>query len=457
MATTRLDTTLASNFGTRWIPRLDLAVGHGLKYLVQQWAKTASQIFKGLGQMRPVPNLSPPNIAMPGNARRMSDAPVANTPPIAVPTLRCAETGRQHPVLPADQYNKMLSYGDLQAFVGCPTDFIWPDERFSDAFRMELTGPDGTKQPFLPPSLMQSSLLNSGLRNQIEIHDPFKRELDEVIQEITACKNALEKSENLKNFEEAALIKNDMEELDKVRVQLLEDIEAAKLPGANAPGNVQAIFPNTLFDPHTGFTAAITVRKDNEVVINFGAMNSQNAGWQQGIRSGLNILGATPQKNFAQASQLTQIMQKRIAEVNKLRGPNEKLTLKLSGHSMGGGMATYAALRNNVKAVVFSPLRLGLLTRAKVGRPALKNAPKLVTEVVVQNDWVADSARSRLWGLVNYAPSLLLTGRRPDAWGAIGERYMLPEVEGLNPHSAIVRTIRHHAANQGVADNSNGA
>ena len=103
-------------------------------------------------------------------------------------------------------------------------------------------------------------------------------------------------------------------------------------------------------------------------------------------------------------------------------------------------MATYAALRNKVPAVVFDTLRLGLGARAKVGRPALKAAPSLVTEVVVQSDWVSDSKYFRGLRLLD-VPSLALTGRRADALGAIGNRYMVPKVEGLNPHFQIGKTL----------------
>lgn len=79
---------------------------------------------------------------------------------------------------------------------------------------------------------------------------------------------------------------------------------------------------------------------------------------------------------------------------------------------MGGGLATYAALRNDVPAVAISPMRLGLLARAKCGQAAIKNAPRLVTEVTVQSDWVADNSRTRGLKLLSL-PSYLLTGRKP--------------------------------------------
>jgi hypothetical protein len=71
-------------------------------------------------------------------------------------------------------------------------------------------------------------------------------------------------------------------------------------------------------------------------------------------------------------------------------------------------------------------MRLGLLTRAKCGRDAIKNAPKLITEVTVQSDWVADNGKTRALKALSL-PSYLLTGRRADPLGAIGHRYIIPK------------------------------
>ena len=55
----------------------------------------------------------------------------------------------------------------------------------------------------------------------------------------------------------------------------------------------------------------------------------------------------------------------------------------------------------------------------------MKTAKNLVTEVVVQTDWVSDNRMSKFYKLLNI-PSLLLTGRKADTRGAIGNRYLVP-------------------------------
>ncbi|CAK0760910.1 hypothetical protein CCP4SC76_3400001 [Gammaproteobacteria bacterium] len=352
-----LDSTLASNVFTAHLPRPDLALGHGIKYLIQQ-RTTTMEGLAALGRRSPAPDLTPIVMRRPGNAEPMTAPSASNASRHRMETLTCSETGREHPVLPRNQCETMNSYMKAINTAASPASCKFPDGQ-QDAFRAQVQTTDG-KVDLLPPSLTRSTLLNSNL-----------------------------KPEN--------------------------------------KGQVQNTYPNTLFDPLTGFAASIAVRGGNEVVINFGPLGSQGATIRQFLRGTANILGLTPPKNFAQASKLTQMVKAHLDELNAKLPPGQpQFTLKLAGHSMGGGMATYAALRNDVEAVVFNPLRLGLLARAKVGRPALKNAPNLVTEVVVKSDWVADSKVSRLWGFL-HLPSLLLTGRRADAWGAIGTRYLVPK------------------------------
>jgi hypothetical protein len=72
----------------------------------------------------------------------------------------------------------------------------------------------------------------------------------------------------------------------------------------------------------------------------------------------------------------------------------------------------------------------------------MKNAPNLVTEVVVKGDFVSDNWISLLWGLgLTHLPSLALTGRRADAWGAIGQRYLVPRNPDYHPHGEYIQTL----------------
>jgi hypothetical protein len=64
---------------------------------------------------------------------------------------------------------------------------------------------------------------------------------------------------------------------------------------------------------------------------------------------------------------------------------------------MGGGLASYAALRNKVPAVVMNPMRLGWGARARIGQSRLDEADRYLTEVVAQGDCVSDSDLSKLY------------------------------------------------------------
>jgi hypothetical protein len=89
-------------------------------------------------------------------------------------------------------------------------------------------------------------------------------------------------------------------------------------------------------------------------------ITANSAVWQ-GLRCVMNILGLTPPKRFAQASKLTQMVKAHLTALNQQVPVKQHYQLTLARHSMGGRMATCAALRNEVPAVVNCPVRLGLL------------------------------------------------------------------------------------------------
>lgn len=420
----RLDNSLAANRFTAYVPRVDSMLLHGVKYLAQQWAASLSSIGQALGRRAPSPNLTPLLLSPPRNARRM-DEPLVAQPPKLVKTLKCNETGRSHPELPSERYKEMLSYRRGGRIAEAPVSLrhdLYAEDEQRDAFDTRITMPDGRKQNLLPPSLTSSSLLNRG------VADLILHRRQEIQKNLQANPKGSELWQAWKTEEEG-----------------ISELTLNEDPAVDFPvGQVSQKLPNTLMDPRTGFAASITLRNDREFVINFGGAGSQGHPIKQYFRAFMNTMGMAPPKNFAQASKLTQIVQEHLKTLNaQLPDGEPKFRLTLSGHSMGGGMATYAALRHKVPAVVFDPLRLGLGARAKVGRPALKAAPSLVTEVVVQGDWVSDS-RNNLGLRLLDVPSLALTGRRADALGAIGNRFLVPKINDLNPHSQFTQTLQTH-------------
>jgi hypothetical protein len=214
-------------------------------------------------------------------------------------------------------------------------------------------------------------------------------------------------------------------------------------------GRVVQGFPNTLVDKRTGFVAGIYLKNGSEVVIQFAGLGSQHNGIGQFMRCAFQSLGLWVPKNFAQASKVTQMVQEHLRELNKLRPAGQQYTLALGGHSMGGAMATNAALRNGVPALVTNPLHLGLASRARIGAEAMRRGPELVTEVVVQTDWVSDNRASKLLALTD-PMSIALTGdvahNRRDRGRVAGRRH---DARAGHPCCTAVRCPKRH---RGSAD-----
>lgn len=279
---------------------------------------------------------------LPGDVPRI----VANAPAGTASTIRCVETGKELPRVPKEWAPAIDAYYHCCQVAFDPAGFPRNADaghatRPKDAFTQTVA--------LLPPAIMESSLLNRGLK------------------------------------------------------------------GAAGAGKVVNDVPNTLFDPATGLAASISVRNGNEVVIAFGGCGSQEGTLAQAVRCAINLLGIAPPASFPQAARLTTLVRDHLAELNKTRPPADQLKLTLAGHSMGGGMATYASLRCGVPAMVMAPMRLGYMARQSLGAAALANAPSLVTEVSCARDWVAANPLSRLMHWMGMKNSV----------GAIGSRYLI--------------------------------
>jgi hypothetical protein len=453
---TRVDHSLSANLLTgALLPRVDIAIGHGLKYLAQ----TLFQRSAPRDQPYPPRGLSPsalPAIDTPHASARTSA-------PSSLPALRCAETDRLHEQLGSDKINDVSDYHQIISAAADPVDKAKtfsasgqpPASRddqtanLQDAWLARVTVPDKDGSPvqknILPDSLMHSSLLNRRLGRLVAESLPAGQtaaqllgqqralvdERSRLIEERNAlwqrpAEPAVGGETDPATNARLSQINRRIAAIGRELAALEPAIETQRIASGGARGKVQQQFPNTLYDPMTGFCATLSLRNSNEVVIAFSGVGSQRGGLAQGVRGALNALGLAPPKNMAQASQLTRMVKAHLDALNRELPPDQQLKLTLTGFSMGGGLATYAALRNQVPAVAISPMRLGLLARAKCGQAALKNAPQLVTEVTVQSDWVADNSRARGLKLLSL-PSYLLTGRKADSLGAIGYRYLMPK------------------------------
>ncbi len=366
-----LNRSLQASTTSIWLPRPDRLIKVAFKALVEGMTHRASELVRlatgrpQLGGLRgaaaPMPVRRPGDVSAPA---------VPGSGSASLVSLRCAETGRSHPVLPQEHIAQALHCSATVELAMYPHRKTPADHGLQDAFLSEVelpAGPGGEPAQtvnLLPDSVMRSSLLNS--------------RLDQLTGAATSSRGA-----------------------------------------------VVGKHTNSLFDPGTGMAASITVNPNRQVTISFGGMGSQNTWVAQFTRAMANILGFLPPENMRKASELTQQVKAHIDQLNSRLPPEEHFSLNLAGHSLGGALATYSALQNQVPATVTCPLRLGWGARASLGREAMAAAPRLVTEVVVKGDWVSDNAASKAYGALDVL-SAGLTGSSGDNRGAIGQRFLVP-------------------------------
>jgi pimeloyl-ACP methyl ester carboxylesterase len=366
-----LDRSLQASTASIWLPRPDRLIKVAFKALVEGMTHRARELLGHAGGQPQLSGLRGASAPMP--VRRPGDVSAAAGPgngPATLASLRCAETGRSHPVLPQERIAQALHCSATVELAMDPHKKLPADHGLQDAFLsgVELpAGPAGEPAQtvsLLPDSVMRSSLLNARLD---------------------------------------------------------------KLTGAagSSKGSVVADHTNSLFDSGTGLAASITVNSNRQVTIAFGGMGSQNTWMAQFTRAAANILGLLPPQNMRKAAELTQQVKAHIDQLNSRLPPEEHFSLNLAGHSLGGALATYAALQNQVPATVTCPMRLGWGARASLGREAMAGAPHWVTEVVIKGDWVSDNAASKAYGALDVLGAGL-TGSSGDNRGAIGQRFLVP-------------------------------
>ena len=199
--------------------------------------------------------------------------------------------------------------------------------------------------------------------------------------------------------------------------------------------NVRLSPEGILFDPRTGLTATlIKNNKDNTLTLAFGGTKSgsdirlfeNRAGnirkrrfnliWPQIKADIRNFVGWSAPTIYRQAAELTQLIQQ-MAE-------QDKLSLNLTGHSLGGGLAAYSAAKFGLKARTFSPAALGKKTLANLTREQKENANGLihnylVTDDPVNNHWVSNPFR------MIAAPTIIGTRSVIEEQPATGQANML--------------------------------
>lgn len=129
-------------------------------------------------------------------------------------------------------------------------------------------------------------------------------------------------------------------------------------------------------DPWSGFQAAVyRSEKDDRLVVCFaGTFEPSLTDWYTNFKQ---AQGKIPEQ-YKQAAKLTQWARSLARE--------EGRQVHLTGHSLGGGLATYVALKNRLPAYCYNPADLGAGTRRDVGIEGRRAAQELVINFRVDGE-----------------------------------------------------------------------
>ncbi|MCE5319302.1 MAG: hypothetical protein LLG04_18300 [Parachlamydia sp.] len=192
------------------------------------------------------------------------------------------------------------------------------------------------------------------------------------------------------------------------------NVDLTKLPG-NVKTNGHAFFDrNNLFK-------AMVLEDEHEMVVTFGPMYSHLSDISDAKESSkkvkkqlrsiiANYAGLSPQ-NYDQADALMEQLKKIAQEKNK--------RLVVTGQSLAGSIASYVALKHEIKGICFNSVQLGAGLQSKIGDAKLAKADMLLTQIHVQRDLV-----SQLPGIGVVDRALSAFGVRTP--GTFGQRRLIP-------------------------------
>lgn len=167
------------------------------------------------------------------------------------------------------------------------------------------------------------------------------------------------------------------------------------------------------FDPETALKVAL-FEKGNDLLVVFGALNSSSTEVDDAQKSaymrkllcagGYNLVWGRPLV-FQRACELVTALK----EMPRFK----HLNMVLTGHSFGGGIASYAALKLNCRAICFNSLPLGSWVKHDIGTEGIKLADRMIRQITIAGDWLSDNFLIKYRHLVSAVFTLpSLPGRR---------------------------------------------
>lgn len=116
------------------------------------------------------------------------------------------------------------------------------------------------------------------------------------------------------------------------------------------------------------------------------------------------------------------------------------VALRCVGQSLGGSLATYAALRAQVPATVFNPIALGAGLQAELGEQCLKQGAERIDVFTAASDWASDPH----WVMRSLTEGMNVLGVRTAA--VVGRQWVVPSAydSAGASHDFIVGTFSNN-------------
>lgn len=207
------------------------------------------------------------------------------------------------------------------------------------------------------------------------------------------------------------------------------------------------LLPNLLckescfFDPNTGLKISI-LQKDDQLIVGFGALFSSDeelgndASAKQKVQRQMQwsvvyqFLGGSP-SIYEHTNQSIKLLREDPLFQNK------KITLV--GHSYGGSLAEYVALKQNLPAVCLNSVPLGGGLQQEIGLEALQKADQIIQHIASTHDVFMDLP---ILPTLNRFTSLL--GLRTP--GTFGRKWLIPSFHRhpFKSHAHIFKNISAH-------------
>jgi hypothetical protein len=267
-----VDTTLESNFFTAFVPAPALL--DRVKHLAEGTIGSAWRGLKSLFSAKPAPafdGIRPPGDVAPALAgadlREVAGDELdrAQLPNLAAgATVGSSETWRDLPQLPLSEVGNVQRYWDIVGLAAGPISSAHASVQ--DAFATQVTDQNGQQRDLLPPTVLNSSLVNASA-------GAFK------------------------------------------------DRFGDNLP---ARGERRDGVMTHVWDGRTGFSAGIAYDPARrEMTIGFAGLGASRSAFAQAMRCAMNWLGFVP-KNLSQASKLTRLVKAHVEALNRDLPPDRR-------------------------------------------------------------------------------------------------------------------------------------